>query len=146
MKRAKLNLLLDALMFFCIAAMSGIGLLMRNLLLPGYQRWEVYGRNVELFFLGMDRHQWGTIHFAIGLVFLTLLMIHIILHGQQVICIYRKLVPNRLGRWIIALIFVSLISFFFIFSYFVRSEVEERGRGRGFGHSRYESICLTQTA
>lgn len=42
MKRAKLNLIIDGLLLFCMAALAGIGLLMKYVLIPGFQRWEVY--------------------------------------------------------------------------------------------------------
>jgi hypothetical protein len=48
MKKAKLNLVIDALLLLCMAAMAGIGLLMKYVLVPGFKRWEIYGRNVEL--------------------------------------------------------------------------------------------------
>ena len=69
-KKSTLNLIIDALLLVCMAAIAGIGLLMKNVLVPGYKRWDIYGRNVELYFWGLDRHQWGTIHFVIALVFI----------------------------------------------------------------------------
>jgi hypothetical protein len=63
MKKSKLNLIIDALLLVCMAAITGIGLLMKNVLVPGYKRWDIYGRNVELYFWGLDRHQWGTERF-----------------------------------------------------------------------------------
>ena len=80
MKKSKLNLILDALLLLCIAAIGGIGFLMKYVIVPGYLRWEIYGRNVDLFFWGMGRHEWGTIHLVIGFVFLALLVLHIALH------------------------------------------------------------------
>ncbi|MHC4076764.1 MAG: DUF4405 domain-containing protein [Planctomycetota bacterium] len=65
MKRAKLNLIIDALLLLCLAGIAGIGFLIKYVLVPGYQRWEIYGRNVSLFLWGLDRHQWGTIHFRL---------------------------------------------------------------------------------
>ncbi len=72
MTRSKLNLITDGLMLLCMAAIAGIALLIKFVLVPGYQRWEIYGRNVELYFWGLDRHQWGTIHLLFGLVFIAL--------------------------------------------------------------------------
>ena len=98
MKRAKLNLIIDALLLLCLAAIAGIGLLIKYVLVPGHQRWEIYGRNVSLFLWGLDRHQWGTIHFIIGLVFLSLLVLHVVLHWSMVVGVYRRLIPNRFAR------------------------------------------------
>ncbi len=133
MKRAKLNLIIDALLLLCLAAIAGIGLLIKYVLVPGYQRWEIYGRNVSLFLWGLDRHQWGAIHFIIGLVFLALLVLHIILHWQMIVGIYRGLIPNRFARWVIVLILLVITILLFAFPYFVKPEVIEQGRGKGRG-------------
>ena len=133
MEKSKLNLVIDALLLLCLAAITGIGLLIKYVLVPGYQRWEIYGRNVSLFLWGLDRHQWGTIHFIIGLVFLALLVLHIILHWQMIVGIYRGLIPNRFARWITALILICITTLLFSFSYFVKPEVLEQGIGKGYG-------------
>ena len=138
MTKSKLNLVIDALLLLCIAAIAGIGLLMKYVLVPGYQRWEIYNRNVELFFWGLGRHDWGAIHFVIACVFLALLILHIALHWGMIIAIYRKLIPSRLVRCIIAVILISLTILLFVFPYFVKPEIQERGRGRGYGHQRIE--------
>jgi len=138
MTKPKLNLVIDALLLLCIAAIAGIGLLMKYVLVPGYQRWEIYNRNVELFFWGLGRHDWGAIHFVIGLVFLVLLILHIALHWGMIVGIYRKLIPSRWLRWIIAVLLVSLTVLFFIFPYFVKPEIQERGRGMGRGWRQHE--------
>lgn len=141
MTRSKLNLVIDALLLLCIAAIAGIGLLIKYVLVPGYQRWEIYGRNVSLFLWGLDRHQWGTIHFIIGLVFLALLVLHIILHWPMIVGIYRRLIPNRFVRWITALILICLAILLFAFSYLVKPEVSEQGQGKGRGRYQCETQC-----
>ena len=123
MKRANLYLLIDAVLLLCLAAIAGIGLLTKFVLIPGYQRWEVYGRNVNLLFWGFDRHWWGNVHFIIGLVFIALLVLHIVLHWRMIVEIYCKLIPNRLARWIVALILVAVTILLLAFSYFVKPEV-----------------------
>ena len=137
MKKSKLNLVIDALLLVCIAVIVGIGLLMRNVLVPGYKRWEIYNSNVELYFWGLDRHQWGTIHFITGLVFLALLILHIALHWPIIVGIYRKLIPNLAARWIAVLILLSLAMVLAFFSFAVKPDVQEQGRGRGGGQHRW---------
>ena len=131
MKKSKLNLIIDALLLVCMAAIAGIGLLMRNVLIPGYQRWEIYGRNVELYFWSLDRHQWGTIHFVIALVLLGLLILHIVLHWQMILGIYRKLIPSVRARWITAIILLALTMILAFFSYAVQPDIHEGGHGAG---------------
>ncbi len=138
MKNSKLNLIIDGLLLLCIAAIVGIGLLIKYVLVPGYMRWEIYGRNVEMLLWGLDRHQWGTIHLVIGIVFLALLVLHVILHWSMIICIYSELIPNRFARWITALILIIMTIFLFAFSYFVKPEVYEQGRGKGRGWQQYD--------
>ncbi|MFC1675518.1 DUF4405 domain-containing protein [Planctomycetota bacterium] len=135
MKRAKLNLIIDALLLLGLAAITGIGFLIKYVLVPGYKRWEIYERNVSLFFWEMDRHQWGTIHFIIGLAFIGLLVLHIVLHWQMVLGIYRRLITNRFARWITALILLVVTIILFAFPYLVKPEVIEQGRGQGRGQS-----------
>lgn len=144
MTRSKLNLVIDALLLLCIAAIAGIGLLIKYVLVPGYQRWEIYGRNVSLFLWGLDRHQWGTIHFIIGLVFLALLVLHIILHWPMIVGIYLRLIPNRFVRWITALILICLAILLFVFSYLVKPEVSEQGQGKGRGWYQCGTQCSIQ--
>lgn len=136
MKKSKLNLIIEALLLLCIASIAGIGLLMRNVLVPGYQRWDIYGRNVELYFRGLDRHQWGTIHFVIALVLLALLVLHVVLHWAMIVGIYRKLMPNVKARWITAIVLLAITITLAFFSYTVRPDVHERDRGAGAGQHR----------
>jgi len=129
MKKSKLNLIIDALMLLCIAAIAGIGLLIKYVLVPGFQRWEIYNQNVNLSYWGMDRHEWGSIHFTIALTFLVLLIIHIVLHWPAIINIYCELIPNSLVRRVIAVIIICLVILLIIFPLFVEPEVQERGPG-----------------
>ena len=131
MRKSKLNLIIDVLLTLCIAAITGIGLLIKYVLVPGYQRWEIYERNVSLFLWGLDRHQWGTIHFTLGLIFFALLILHIVMHWPMIVGIYRRLVPNRLARWIIAFILISATLLLIAFPYLIRPEVIEHGQGKG---------------
>ncbi|MHC4757486.1 MAG: DUF4405 domain-containing protein [Planctomycetota bacterium] len=125
MKKAKLNLVIDVLLLLCMAAIAGIGLLMKYVLVTGFKRWEIYGRNVELYFLNLNRHEWGTIHLVIGYIFLFLLALHIILHWSLIVSIYKKLMPNRSARWITAIIIIVLTIALVVFSYFVEPEVQQ---------------------
>ena len=137
MKKSKLNLVIDALLLLCIAAIAGIGLLMKYILLPGYRRWEIYERNVDLFFWGLDRHEWGTIHLIIGFVFLTLLILHVVLHWDLIVGIYRKLIPNGFVRSVVTVVLICLTILLLTFSFFVSPEVQKHGLGRGAGQRQH---------
>ena len=136
MKKSTLNLIIDAVLLLCLAAIAGIGILIKYVLVPGSRRWEIYGRNVNLFFWRLDRHQWGTIHFVIGVIFLVLLVLHVVLHWRLVVGVYRTLIPNRFARRTVALILVCITIILFAFSYFVEPEVVEQGKGQGHGRGQ----------
>ena len=56
------NLGIHALMTFCMSTIIGTGFLIKYTLIPGQERWTVYGENIELYFLEMSRHQWEMLH------------------------------------------------------------------------------------
>jgi hypothetical protein len=72
-KKSKTNFFINGAMFFLMSFMTSSGLLMKFVLIPRSQRQEKFGRNVDLFLLGMDRHDWGTIHLVVGCVLIGLL-------------------------------------------------------------------------
>ena len=134
MDKSKVNLVIDALMFLCVMAIAGIGFLMKFVLLPGKDTWAVYGRKVDLFLYGMDRHQWGTIHLIVAFVFLGLLTIHIILHWRMILSFYSRLIGSKVARRIIATIIVITGVFLVVFLLVVKPEVQEPER-KGRHHS-----------
>ena len=153
--KSKINFLIDSLMFLCMMAIAGLGFLMKFVLIPGKERWVKYGRNVELLLLGMDRHEWGTIHLIIGFTLLTALAIHIILHWKMIVGLYEKLIKTRRTRRIVAVVFVAAAAAFILSPFAVKPEVQELRRGRaaeGFGGCAFsglqeipsESICAPE--
>lgn len=134
MDKSKVNLVLDAMMFLCVMAIAGIGLLMKFVLLSGKDTWAVYGRKVELFLFGMERHLWGTIHLVIAFVFLGFLTLHIVLHWKMIVSIYGRLIGDRVARRIIAAIIVIVGVFLVVFPLVVKPEVQEPER-KGRHHS-----------
>lgn len=135
--RSKVNFVIAALMFLCMMAMAGIGFLMKFVLIPGKERWVKYGRNVDLSLLGMDRHEWGTIHLIIGFILLGLLVLHIVLHWKVILNMYQRLVGSRRARRIIASIFIIASVMLVIFPFIVNPEVQELGRGEGRAEQGY---------
>ncbi|OQY97947.1 MAG: DUF4405 domain-containing protein [Candidatus Brocadia sp.] len=133
MDKSKVNLVIDALLFLCVMAMTGIGILMKFVLLPGKDTWAVYGRKVELFLFGMDRHQWGTIHMIIAFVFLGLAALHVVLHWKMIVSFYPRLIGNKTARRIIAVMLVIVALFFVTFPLVVKPEVQEpEHKGRNY--------------
>ena len=140
MIKAKINLIIDAFLFLAVAAIAGIGLLINYVLVPGVQRRVIYGRNVDLLFWGLNRHDWGAIHYVLGLVFLLLLVLHIVLHWGMIVGISRKLIPGRFARCLAAAILATLVILLTVFPAFVKPELREGGRGMGRGHGHRRAM------
>jgi hypothetical protein len=130
-EKSKLNFIVDALMFVFMMALAGIGFLMKFDLIPGKERWLQYGRNVNLFWLGLDRHEWGTIHLVIGYVLLGLLLLHIILHLRWIFNIYERVLTNRTIRILLAALFIIVSFLMILFSFIITPHVEDVGPGMG---------------
>ncbi len=128
MDKSKVNLVIDALMFLCVMAIAGIGLLIKYVLLPGKETAAVYGRKVDLFLFGMDRHAWGTIHFIVACVFLGLLSTHIVLHWNMIVSIYCRLIGRKVVRRIVAIIIFIGGTFLVVSPFFVKPEIQKSER------------------
>ena len=77
MKRAKLNFLVDAVAFTAFVFLTGTGVLVRYVLPPGSGRFSTLW--------GMDRHDWGRIHFWIAVILMASLGMHLFLHWRWVV-------------------------------------------------------------
>jgi hypothetical protein len=102
--KPKINLVIDGIMFIVIMAVAGLGFLMKWVLLPGHRINEVYGTNTDLLFWGLDRHQWGAIHLYLALLLVFLLVLHIVLHWDMIVCIFRQMIPSGTVRSVIAVV------------------------------------------
>ncbi|MGQ9687420.1 MAG: DUF4405 domain-containing protein [Desulfobaccales bacterium] len=131
MNKANLNFIIDALMFLCMAAIAGLGFLMKYVLLPGRESTIKYGRRVELSFLGLDRHDWGAIHLYLGFLLLTLLVLHIVLHWNLIPGLFAKLIPDSGKRWRIGLVYGVIAAILLLFPFLISPRVEDAGVGQG---------------
>jgi hypothetical protein len=123
--KSKINFIIDAIMLVALILIAGIGFLIKFVLIPGSKRNLVYGADVDLFFLNMDRHQWGTIHLIISFFFLFLILLHIILHWNQIVCIYKRLIKNKTLRAGLTSSIVILIFLFGIGHLFLKPEMKD---------------------
>jgi hypothetical protein len=138
MDKPKLNFIIDALMFLCLMAMAGLGLLIKYALPSGRDMWAKYGSNLQFSWLGWDRHDWGDIHLYLAFALLSLLVIHLILHWQQILGLFQRLVPDVRRRNRIALdcLLLSLLLIYFPFLITPYKQGRGGGRGRGGGGPR----------
>lgn len=133
MDKPKLNFIIDALMFLTLMALAGLGFLMKYILVSGREAWAKYGRNLAISWSGWDRHDWGDIHLYLAFALLGFLVIHLILHWQQILGLFQRLVPDPRRRYRIALIFLLLSLLLIYFPFLITPDVQERGGGRGRG-------------
>ncbi len=98
MKRGKINFIVDVALLILMCIIAGIGFLIEFVLPPGDVRKEIYGKNVELTFLGLNRHSWGDIHLYLGIILLILIAIHIYLHVPALRGMFRGYIKNPLTR------------------------------------------------
>jgi len=132
MKKSTLNFIINALMFMCMSAVAGIGFLIKYVLISGQERWVIYGDNVELFFLGLDRHEWGELHLIIGFVLLGLLVLHIYLHWKVITCVYNRIFKKKLIYKLISVLFIIICALLIIGPFLAKPKVSnvEHGKGR----------------
>src|SRR6056297_541804 len=127
----RLNFYVDIMLFLCLSLMIGIGLLIKYVLISGQEKWLMLGQNPELTFWGMDRHQWGTIHLIIGIIFFVLLVLHIILHWRMIGCLFRKYIPSQGIRFATISISVVLFLVFIAFPLIVTPKKKSIFPGEG---------------
>lgn len=77
-ERKSLNFIIDSVAFVILMVMTSTGLLMRYYLPPGLcdKRHTM---------LGLQRHEWGDLHFWLALVFFSLMALHIFLHWRWIV-------------------------------------------------------------
>jgi len=121
--KAKVNLVIDAIMLILLMTIAGLGFLIKYVLLPGYKRNALYDGDIELYYLGLSRHEWGNIHLWLGIVFLAFMILHIILHWKMITCIFRKMICRKSYRIIISTSIGMATIFFAIIPFFLDPEI-----------------------
>lgn len=134
--KPKINLIIDGIMLLLLALMAGLGFLIKYVLVPGFKRNAIYGGDVELYFWGLDRHQWGSIHLYISFAFLFLILLHIVLHWKMIGCIFRKMIHGKVPRTAVVICLSVVSLFFFIAPLLVSPDIAPlQGRSIHSGHA-----------
>ncbi len=76
MKRVNLNFIVDVLAFAGFVVLTTTGVLMRYILPPGSGHYSTIW--------GLDRHEWGGIHFWVSVLFFSILTFHLMLHWRWI--------------------------------------------------------------
>jgi hypothetical protein len=80
LKRTDLNFMIDSIAFVILAFMTTTGLLMRYALPPGlcYKKHTIWG---------LQRHDWGEVHFWLAVAFFSLMAVHLFLHWRWIVSV-----------------------------------------------------------
>ena len=124
--KSKRNLSIDIVMLLLMMPIAGIGLLIKYVLIPGMQKNSIFGNDVDLEFLGMTRHQWGTIHLILGFVFLSFLALHIILHWKMIVGIFQRMVPGKTLQVVCTFVLGALSLTMIAFPLIIEPKIIER--------------------
>jgi hypothetical protein len=85
-RRVTVNFLVDIFGFVVFLFLVGTGVIIKYILEPGTGgglRGGRGGGEVETF-LSLRRHEWGTIHFWISVIFVVIVVVHILLHYKWI--------------------------------------------------------------
>jgi hypothetical protein len=126
--KPKINLVIDFIMMILLAMIAGLGFLIKYILVAGFERNVIYGSDVELYFWGLDRHQWGSIHLYLSFAFLFLILLHIVLHWKMIICIFGQMCHKKNTQVVIAVCSGIVVLFFALAPLFVKPEINSLER------------------
>ena len=106
MKRTNLYFVVDVMAFIGFVVLTTTGVLMRYILPPGSGRYSTIW--------GLDRHEWGDIHFVISVVFFAVLALHLVQHWRWIVNVVtgrpRDDSGFRVGLGIVGLVAVVALS------------------------------------
>ena len=88
MKRVDRNFLIDSFGFVLFVLLASTGIIMHYILPPGS------GKSLTIW--GLDRHEWGAIHFWIAVGMLTILALHLIVHWSWITGVFARW---KTGEW-----------------------------------------------
>jgi hypothetical protein len=137
MRRPALNLVVDAAAFVGFVFLVSTGVLMRYVLPPGSGKRAVVW--------GLDRHDWGALHFWIAAAFLAVLAFHLVLHGKWILAVLRGR-PRQGSGGRVALGLVGLLAVLALAAAPLVSPVERTGEtGPAGGHQERPDLRGSMT-
>jgi hypothetical protein len=138
MRRPTLNFLIDAAAFVGFVFLVSTGVLMRYVLPPGSGARSVVW--------GLDRHDWGALHFWISAAFLAVLAFHLVLHGRWILSVLRgrprQGSGSRVALGLVGLMAVLAIALAPLVSPVERVDREGAGAGASSTHELRGSMTL----
>ena len=113
-RKAVVNFVLEGATLITLILLAATGFIMEWRLPPGSGGMgpgRGAGREGALTMLGMNRHQWGDIHFWIAMTFLILLTLHLFLHWWWIWGLARGRDPHTQGKRGLIFLGVTLLLF-----------------------------------
>ncbi len=127
MKKGTLITLVDVLAFVGLTMLVSTGVLLAYLLPAGSGRWATIW--------GMNRHEWGDIHFWMACFFFSVLVVHLLLHWRFIITRFKgRTNESAVGR--VALGLLGLIALIALALAPLLSPVERTVDDRGDRHGQ----------
>jgi hypothetical protein len=109
MRRATVNFIVDLIGFVNLLLLATTGAIMKWVLPPGsgggggrgygFRGGRGPGAGEARQWLGLGRHDWGYVHFVLALLFLSMILVHLVLHWTWIkTCAKSILLPSRKAR------------------------------------------------
>jgi hypothetical protein len=143
--KTKLNYVVDFVTLLLILAMIGTGVVIRYVLPPGSgghgggERWLLWG---------LDRHEWGGLHFWLAVGLAAVMLLHVALHWKWICGVTRRWIgrlrnggvrlAHRTAYGLAFLALVTLLLAGFVSMSFSSVEVIEQ-QNRGYGRRHLEA-------
>ncbi len=89
MNRVSVNFIIDAIALISFVFLTVTGVLMHYILPPGS------GSYMSLW--GLNRHDWGQLHFWVSAVLFAALSVHLVLHWRWIICVIKGKKTDKSG-------------------------------------------------
>jgi hypothetical protein len=130
MDKSKLNFLIfliDALMFLVMTALASLGLLIKYVLIPGREAWAKWGRQMEITWLGLDRHAWVEVLPYLAFLLLGLFILRVILHKKTIRALLARFISQPVSRLGVACVFLVVAMTLLALPLLVTPEANEVG-------------------
>jgi len=100
MKRSSLNFIIDLISFINLLGLTFTGFIMKYILPPGtgglgHRLHGGRGGEHIKDLWSITRHEWGSIHFYLALLFIIMMVLHIILHWNWIRNYFRSLLMSK---------------------------------------------------
>ena len=115
-RKSTFNFYIDAILLFLLCFLLGVGLLLEYVLITGEEKIAQLGGNFEQTLFGLDRHQWGDIHLYTGIIFLVIMILHIVLHWEMIVGLFKRIFGGFIFKKSLTIFFAAICCFAIFFA------------------------------